>query len=44
MKDSAINTTISKKNPIGNKFCEKCGTYTVKDGSCRNIEHNLRKK
>lgn len=43
MKANAINSTKSKKNPNGNKFCKKCGTFTIRNNKCNNIEHDIRR-
>lgn len=47
IKNPAINTTRSKNNNYnGNGLCRYCGTYTVINYNCTNLQHwyNIKKR
>ena len=41
-KQNAINSSKNSKT-IRYTYCSRCGTYTITNGRCVNIEHSIRK-
>lgn len=42
IKNNPINSSRNSKRVIY-KYCERCGTFTMLNGRCINIEHDIRK-